>query len=502
MAPLQRRAVATCFIFKFPSDDIAEKPQVALFRRSGNVRTYQHKYAGISGSVDESDVDPLDTAWRELEEETTLTKDSLRLFRRGKPFSFVDDSIGREWTVNPFAFILKSEKEGGQGEAGIKIDWEHEGYEWFDPDTVNDSDGFGGVPRILESFRRVWFNIDLGNAAGNTLATCLMALQNDHESGARQLASKALDTYIDVVRKIDVSDQDQWWRNVRFAGWHLWKNGRESMGASVLNTVLSSLGIIEGSTMSSDSLNKGLIDKIIEALDKYAYDRQATSSRTGASFQAFLERHLEGDGPIKILTLSCSSTITSAISHVLGKGSRPIHVHVLESRPLFEGVKMAQEITSFANENSTKLEVTVHTDASVGVAARGIDAVLIGADLIDGTAAVSNKVGSLPTILTAKYAAPQAKIVALSEKEKVLPYPPPEQEENDPSEVTQAWTGLSADLLDAPHSQVNVKNVYFEWVPSDLIDHYITEDGVTDAVGISRYAEDVAKKADQYFTNL
>lgn len=274
------------------------------------------------------------------------------------------------------------------------------------------------------------------------------------------------------------------------------------MGASVLNTVMSSLGIIEGSIMSSDSLNKGLVDKIIEALDKYAYDRQAISSRTGASFQAFLERYLEGDGPIKILTLSCSSTITSAIGHVLWKGSRPIHVHVLESRPLFEGVKMAQAITSFANENSTKLEVTVHTDASVGVAARGIDTVLIGADLIDGTAAVSNKVGSLPTILTAKYAAPQAKIVALSEKEKVLPYPPPEQEENDPSEVTQAWEGLFADLLDAPHFEVDVKNVYFEWVPSDLIDHYITEDGVTDAVGISRYAEDVAKKADQYFTNL
>ena len=232
------------------------------------------------------------------------------------------------------------------------------------------------------------------------------------------------------------------------------------MGASVLNIVLSSLGIIEGSIMSSDSLNKGLIDKIIEALNQYAYDRQAISLRTGASFQAFLERHLEGNEPIKILTLSCNSTITSAITHVLGKGSRPIHVHVLESRPLFEGVKMAQAITSFAGENSPKLEVTVYTDASVGVAARGIDIVLIGADLTDGIAAVSNKVGSLPTILTAKYAAPQAKIVVLLEKEKVLPFPPPEQEENDPSEVTQAWRGLSADLDGPPLPSKRQKRVF------------------------------------------
>lgn len=86
---------------------------------------------------------------------------------------------------------------------------------------------------------------------------------------------------------------------------------------------------------------------------------------------------------------------------------------------------MAQEIASFANENRPMLDLTVHTDASVGVAARGIDIVLIGADLIDKTAAVSNKVSSLSTILTARYIAPQGKFVALSKKEKALPFSPP-----------------------------------------------------------------------------
>ncbi|RGP65971.1 hypothetical protein FLONG3_8995 [Fusarium longipes] len=462
-----------------------------------------HKYAGISGSVDETDADPLDTAWRELEEETTLTKDSLRLFRKGKPFSFVDYSIGREWTVNPFAFILKSEPDGGRGEAGIKIDWEHEGYEWFDPDAVNDSENFEGVPRIFESLRRVWFNIDLGEAAGNTLDQGLTTLQNDHESGARQLASTALGTYIDVLRHIDTSDIERWWTNVRFAGWHLWKNGRESMGASILNTILSVLSIIESKISKSSSVGKCLFDDIVMSLEKYAQDRQTTSSRTGLSFQAFLEQHLSGDGPLGILTLSFSSTIVSAIIHVLKKAVRPIHIHVLESRPLFEGVRMAQAIASFASENKTMVDITLHTDASVAIAASiGIDIVLIGADLIDRTAAVSNKAGTLPTILTVRYTAPQAKIVALSEKEKVLPLSPPYQEENEPREVTQAWGELSTSLLQSPYCRVNIENVYFEWVPSDLINYYITEDGVTDSVGISRYAEEVANKADQYFTNL
>ncbi|KAJ9419431.1 hypothetical protein FOXG_07179 [Fusarium oxysporum f. sp. lycopersici 4287] len=502
MAPLKHSDVATSFIFRFPADDAAKKPQVALFRRSSHVNTYQHKYAGISGSVEETDADPLATAWRELAEETTLTDDSLRLFRKGKPFSFADESIGREWTVNPFGFVLKSESDGGRGEAGIKIDWEHEGYEWFDPDAINDSDDFEGVPRILESLRKVWFNVDLGEVAGNTLSRGLVALQEDHESGARQLATKALDTYIDVIKKLDSTDQVQWWNNIRFAGWHLWKNGRESMGASILNVVLSALDIVQDGIPPSGPLGKSSIDNIVRALGDYARDRHNTTSRTGAMFQAFIEQHLSGGGPLKILTLSSSSTITSAITYVIGNTLRPVEVRVLESRPLFEGVKMAQSIASCANNSKTKTRLIIHTDASVGVAAKDIDVVLIGADLIDKTAAVSNKVGSLPTVLTAKYVSPKAKIVALSEKEKVLPFAPPGQEENDPCELMQAWGDLSSAVKGVPHSQVTVKNVYFEWVPSDLIDHYITEDGVTGCEGILNYAQEVGKKADQYFTNL
>ncbi|KAF5227566.1 hypothetical protein FAUST_11690 [Fusarium austroamericanum] len=153
-----------------------------------------------------------------------------------------------------------------------------------------------------------------------------------------------------------------------------------------------------------------------------------------------------------------NSTIVSAITHVLGKVSQPIHVHVLESRPLFEVFRMAQEIASFANENKPMLDLTVHTDVSVGVAARSIDIMLIRADLIDKTAAVSNKVSSLSTILTAKYIAPQGKFVALSKKEKALPFSPPGQEETHPQEVTQAWGKHSAPLK-GPHRQVNVNNI-------------------------------------------
>ncbi|KAF4974316.1 hypothetical protein FZEAL_8766 [Fusarium zealandicum] len=502
MSPLKHRAVAGSFIFKFPDDDTDRKPLVALFRRSGKVNTYQHKYAPVSGSVEETDETPLATAWRELHEETTLTGKSLRFFRQGKPYSFSDESIGRTWTINPFGFVLKSDKDGGLGEAGIKLDWEHEGYEWFDPDTVNESDEFEGVPRILESLRRVWFNIDLGEEAGKTLGRGLITLQTDHESGARQLAPKALDIFISVVRQLDIGARDQWWKNVRFAGWHLWKNGRESMGAPILNAVLSSLSIIEKMLAPEPSVSASSVDEIVTALEEYAQDRRDAVSNIGASFETFVEQQVPGDGPVKILTLSSSSTITSGITQALAKMARPMEIRVLESRPLFEGVKMAKAIAAFADENKVKARLELYTDASVGVAAKGIDIVLIGADLIDKKANVSNKTGSLPAVLTAKHVSPHAKIVALSEKEKVIPFPPLGHEDNDPQEVTQAWGDVAPSPQDESSTQVTVKNIYFEWVPSVLIDQYVTEDGITTSEGISQWAEEVRSRADKFFSGL
>ena len=103
--------------------------------------------------MEESDPSPTAAAWREIREETTLTQKSLVLLRQGKSFTFVDDSIGRQWTIYPFAFRLKTPEEGGTGEGGIHIDWEHDSWEWHDPLQVEDSEAFGGVPRLSESLR-------------------------------------------------------------------------------------------------------------------------------------------------------------------------------------------------------------------------------------------------------------------------------------------------------------------------------------------------------------
>lgn len=53
------------------------------------------------------------------------------------------------------------------------------GVEWFDPMQVSGSDEFGGVPRLVDSLRRVWLEYDLGEDAGGILSRGLQRLRDD-----------------------------------------------------------------------------------------------------------------------------------------------------------------------------------------------------------------------------------------------------------------------------------------------------------------------------------
>lgn len=507
MSLLKKSAVAVSFIFKFPEGNLARRPQVALFRRSGEVNTYPHKLAPISGGVELQDASPLATAWRELAEETTLTATSLRLFRQGKPYSFTDLDVGREWTINPFAFILKPAQQGGSaGAAGIKIDWEHEAFQWFDPDDISGDESFQGVPRLKESLRRVWFEIDLGKNAADVLAAGLKALQDDHVSGARELAANALTIYLDVIPRLEIRDQMAWWKNVRFAAWHLWKNGRESMGAPILSVVLSSLDIIEKHLeTASSSLSTTTIEEICAEIKAFGTARQQSGTKIVTTFAAFLDQFPK-DKPLKIMTLSSSSTITSSLIHVLSSGSsaRPLDIHILESRPLFEGVKLAQRISSIVQaNNNTNASITLHTDASAALASQNADILLLGADLIDRSGNVSNKTGSLPAVLAARHVSPGVKVVVVAEKEKILPFDPPgHDEDNDAEELVRSWQDVVGSASERKLPGVNVKNVYFEWVPATMVHLYLTEDGIEGTQDVERWAAEVRQKADRFFDNL
>ncbi|RDA90848.1 hypothetical protein CP533_1560 [Ophiocordyceps camponoti-saundersi (nom. inval.)] len=506
-APLEKRAVAGSFIFRFPPN--GQPPQVALFQRSAHVRTYRHCYAPISGSVEATDGDALTTAWRELAEETGLGPGSLRLLRQGKPYSFVDRSVGREWTINPFAFALRHDRD----EAAIKLDDEHDSFAWFDPADVPEDDGeasFRGVPHLLDSLRRVWFELEIRPAAAAAILDHgLRCLRDDRVSGAHQLASVALDTFTRVLSALDRDvDSARWWRSLRVVAWHLWKNGREAMGASILRLLLEALAVIETKLPRDGSarLPDGFVDEVLDALQVIARQRTESGTALQDAFVSWVSQQQasnpETSSPIRIVTLSSSATVASCLARALAQGVA-LDVNVLESRPLFEGASMARAIATSirAAGNLPGAGVSVHTDASVALAARGAHILVLGASLIDACGNVSNKTGSLPAVLTARYVAPAVKVVVVAESEKVLPLDPPATSEaNDPTQVSQVWA--DDDRAAAQAGDVGLSNVYFEHVPADLVDCYVSEAGVTTRDDIAASARDARARADRFFSDL
>ncbi|KAJ9144218.1 Nagb/rpia/CoA transferase-like protein [Pleurostoma richardsiae] len=577
--PLKKRSVVSNFIYEEVKDGDATRYRVALFRRSDKVSTYQHHLAPISGSIDPTDPTPLAAAWRELHEETTLDASSLELTRQGKPYSFGDPSVGREWTIYAFAYRLRGPPEGGLGPAGIHIDWEHEGWGWYEPRDIVDTPEFGGVPRLAESFRRVWFERDLGDAAGAVLRGGLARLKGDHQSGARQLAGVALRVLRGVVAEMDAPERpsEEWWAKVRFAAWHVWKNGRESMGAAIMSVLLAALKGVEealepyrGDGSQQKQPAKKWHDAVLDALDeRIAIRERSTSAKLiSEAFvlylnEHFAERQAAGE-PIKILTLSESSTITACLRHALLHTDYLFDLRVLESRPLYEGVSLAASVvkealwvpSSPAKEPSQpRLTVTLFTDASAALAASSADVVLLGADRVASSGAVSNKTGSLPAVLSAKHvSAGKCRTVVLSESEKVAPPGSPAEhvvEDNDAGQLVEAWqaglnservrqaagtlsqvrtaersaakegeqeqqqqeqedqgggsvgtAGGGAGAVGGDTVRVEVRNVFFEWVPAELVDGYVTENGLWTVDDIEKHSAMLGAEQERLFGDL
>ncbi|KAL5341127.1 hypothetical protein BJX70DRAFT_386942 [Aspergillus crustosus] len=515
---LERRSVVSSFIFHFPQGE-SQKPLVALFKRSNQVSTYQHRIAPISGSISHEDTEPLAAAWRELFEETTLTPSTVTIWRIGKPFSFVDGSVGREWTIHPFAFRLK-----GVGEGAIKIDWEHEGWQWYNPTAVITDRGFeeNGVPHLRESLRRVWFEGEINDTAGRSLREGLEKMLNDHQSGSHELTTIALRVFRDFLVHTQAGmEKAKWWEDVQMAAWHLVKNGRESMGAATLNALLAILEEME----EIWRLDEGPGDKIERMLTIVGHHLRARISRSGLvkeMFASYVRSTFVSSGQsrerLTILTMSNSSTIRDSIVEAFASlDIGTLEMRILESRPCFEGVDFAYSLksrfqTMCKDTPDKKLLLTLYSDSSAALAARGVDIVLLGADRISRSKGVSNKIGSLPVVLGAKHHTPTAKVVVLSELEKVNGengiIDDEKHEDNDPEEVFRAWrsTGVrGADIVSSHHSSnmtVVVKNICFEWVPLSLIDTFVSGEGILTDARIHHKANQQEELSSRYFDSI
>lgn len=118
--------------------------KILLLRRSDRVRTYQGRWAGVSGSIEEGRT-PEQQARVEILEETGLTGDDVRMVATGEPLPVDDPGGERRWLVHPFRFrVLQPER--------IRLNWENAELRWIDP---TDLGAFETVPNLVDAWQRV-----------------------------------------------------------------------------------------------------------------------------------------------------------------------------------------------------------------------------------------------------------------------------------------------------------------------------------------------------------
>jgi len=116
--------------------------EVLILRRSKKVGSYQGKWAGVSGYLEDRTDEA--QARLEIEQETGLGAKSIRLLKKGSPVEVLDRDLGRRWVVHPFLFRVKAPED-------IRMDWEHTETRWIKPSQLSKFPTVPGLKDALEA---------------------------------------------------------------------------------------------------------------------------------------------------------------------------------------------------------------------------------------------------------------------------------------------------------------------------------------------------------------
>ncbi|OZJ03865.1 hypothetical protein BZG36_03667 [Bifiguratus adelaidae] len=360
------------------------KGKLLLLKRSDKVHTFQHHWCGVSGSIEGTDQCAYDRALTELQEELSVDAKDLTLVRSGRPLVIPNDDT--VWHVYPFLFSM--------AHTSIQIDWEHETYEWIEPEKIQT---FKTVPDLVQTFRSVYLPEQVHQA--------LQQLYADRALGAQQMATKALESFADMIasrvyRKapFECHSTTQLYNAYMTAAWYLCAI-RPNMQNPRLFTLTTTLNHARQAVQ--DMQEDDLDDFEATVLDNVRTQIQENARMDNSLVRVFVD-HVPQDA--RIMTLSYSSAVAACLQ-ALPKAK----VTICESRPLNEGVALAQ---------SLKNDVQIITEAQAAVFMAECDYVVIGADAL--YKGVRNKVGSTMLAVLA-HTVHKAEVIVVSRRDKVAP---------------------------------------------------------------------------------
>ena len=113
--------------------------KMLILKRSERSRTNPGKWSGVAGEV-EAGYTPEETAYKEIEEETGILREAVRLVQVGTPLLIRREDA--EVTVTPILCRVET--------LDVHLNWEHTAYDWIDPTELSTYDT---VPRFDEVLR-------------------------------------------------------------------------------------------------------------------------------------------------------------------------------------------------------------------------------------------------------------------------------------------------------------------------------------------------------------
>ncbi len=117
---LEKREVSSTFL--------EYEGKILVMRRSGKVGSYRGMWGVASGHVEEGET-PVETAIKEVKEETGVSTEKIKELISSSPFELSDAKLGIRWEINPFRAVLREKPK-------VKIDWEHTEFKWIPPKKI------------------------------------------------------------------------------------------------------------------------------------------------------------------------------------------------------------------------------------------------------------------------------------------------------------------------------------------------------------------------------
>jgi translation initiation factor 2B subunit (eIF-2B alpha/beta/delta family)/ADP-ribose pyrophosphatase YjhB (NUDIX family) len=340
--------------------------EILLLRRSGRVGSYQGKWAGVSGFLEQGEI-PLQRAKLEILEEVGLNTEDIRLVRSGEPLRAFDEQEDTVWTIFPFLFDVQ--------QRSVRLDWEHSEHKWINADGLRSHET---VPKLNEGFERVRWDLSYVPPALPEMETAIIALSRDRLHGASFLGRRAVEILAKVASVSTAESNAELFRDLLSFTLKL-RKAQPSMATlrNLTGMVLKEADAARYDFTSVGEYRKAVISSAERVLDN-SIRAAEDASRNCVSI-------LSDQG--HVLTHSYSSTVKRALE-LATKSRHKLTVFATESSPGLEGKRLANDLVTLG------IPVRLTADSTVHSIVANVDLVLVGADSILADGSTVNKIGT------------------------------------------------------------------------------------------------------------